>query len=86
MKTIQDCISYVTELQRTHPLPNTECMNYLRAIETYLEAYDRLLDDTNVHNLSARIDMLESEYNAYHIDNNDYWRGIRYALDVVNKK
>lgn len=28
------------------------------------------------------VDSLESEYNAYHTDT-DYWRGIRYALDVI---
>lgn len=35
--------------------------------------------------LCKRIQSLEREYLAYHTDN-DYWRGIRYVLDVIGKE
>ena len=33
-----------------------------------------------------RLESLRSEYNAYHYDNNDYWRGIKYAINVLEGK
>ena len=37
-------------------------------------------------NIINRLDSLKSEYNAYHYDNNEYWRGIKYAIDVLEGK
>ena len=34
---------------------------------------------------SERLESLESEYNAYHT-NRDYWRGIKYAIDVMRRR
>ena len=34
---------------------------------------------------SERLESLESEYNAYHT-NRDYWRGIKYAIDVMKER
>lgn len=31
-----------------------------------------------------RLESLESEYNAYHTKS-DYWRGIKYAIDVLRR-
>lgn len=31
-----------------------------------------------------RLESLKSEYNAYHIDT-DYWRGIKYAIEIMEK-
>lgn len=31
-----------------------------------------------------QIESMESEYNAYHYPN-DYWRGIRYTLDIIER-
>ena len=36
---------------------------------------------TAIHALKA-LESLESEYKSYHTDS-DYWRGVRYALDVI---
>ena len=32
-----------------------------------------------------QLESLESEYNAYHT-NRDYWRGIKYAIDVMKER
>ena len=37
--------------------------------------------DNNV--LATRLESLKSEYNAYHLDNNDYWRGVKHAIEVL---
>ena len=33
--------------------------------------------------LVKQLESLESEYNAYHLDNNDYWRGVKHAIEVL---
>lgn len=33
--------------------------------------------------LVKQLESLESEYNAYHLDKNDYWRGVKHAIEVL---
>ena len=50
----------------------------LRTKQDVEDAYSKSKDD-----VLKVLESLKSEYNAYrHIDN-DYWRGVRYALDVL---
>ena len=37
--------------------------------------------DNNV--LATRLESLESEYNAYHLDKDEYWRGVKHAIEVL---
>lgn len=34
--------------------------------------------------LEERYKSLLNEYNAYKLDGNDYWKGVKYALNVLN--
>ena len=33
--------------------------------------------------LNKRLESLKSEYNAYHLDNDDYWRGVKHAIEIM---
>lgn len=52
---------------------NCDCGDWCRA-------YDMAVQ------IVKQLSSLESEYNAYHKDNDDYWKGIKYAIDVLKHK
>ena len=41
---------------------------------TFCKAYIKTID------ILKQIESLQSEYKAYHIDSDDYWRGMKYTL------
>lgn len=51
---------------------NCDCGDWCRS-------YDKAVQ------IVKQLSSLESEYNAYHTDS-DYWKGIKYAIDVLNHK
>lgn len=57
--------------------------------EAIIEKTMRALNREERNTILERIESLESEYKAYHTtlyptgQDSDYWRGVRYALDVL---
>ena len=52
-----------------------------------LRILDKYMNNTSTEEATQvlqRLESLENEYNAYHFDN-DYWRGIKYAIDVMRR-
>ena len=50
---------------------------------SYKEHLKNLIEKDHQWTLEDKVQMLLSEYKAYHIKGNDYWRGIEYALKCL---
>lgn len=51
--------------------------------DDYGDCRDWCMAYNKVLQITKQLFSLESEYNAYHTDS-DYWKGIKYAIDILN--
>ena len=52
-------------------------------LDDYVNCRDWCMAYDKAVQITKQLSSLESEYNAYHTDS-DYWKGIKYAIDVLN--
>ena len=66
---------------------NDELKEIADHIYIYLKNSESKQEETGEKGIkvSRRLESLKSEYNAYHLDNNDYWRGIKHAIDIMEE-
>lgn len=73
----------LNEEPTVEPFRNHFCDSWTeRPVEEIYEEYLQEVDK-NI-GLKSRLEELKTEYKACRIENNYFWRGIRYALDVMN--
>ena len=44
---------------------------------------DKIQDEVRCRTIADQLESLKSEYNAYHIDKDDYWRGVEHSIRVL---
>lgn len=73
--------------EQIEKLANNEVTNeyehgFHSAMVCVLNMLDEIEPDSRYEKLKQKIASINSEYHAYYI-NTDYWRGVKYVLDVL---
>lgn len=73
LKTEQECVRRDC---------NRDCGNCDLVMDSndILQAYEKLIM------LVEQVESLKSEYLAYHLEGNGYWRGVEHSLEVLNRE
>lgn len=82
--TNEDCINrqaVIDLYEKYHPYLATKVYEFGQELRKLPSVSPELVN--NSQDLVKQLESLESEYNAYHLDNNDYWRGVKHAIEVL---
>ena len=67
--------------EKYHPYLATKVYEFGQELRKLPSVSQAVVKDSQ--DLVKQLESLESEYNAYHLDNNDYWRGVKHAIEVL---
>ena len=67
--------------EKYHPYLATKVYEFGQELRKLPSVSPELVNDSQ--DLVKQLESLESEYNAYHLDKNDYWRGVKHAIEVL---
>ena len=73
-------------LRTEHECVSRDCNRDCGNCDLVMDSKDILQTYEKLIMLVEQVESLKSEYLAYHLEGDDYWRGVEHSLEVLNRE